>query len=357
MKPALLSGMLRHTAKLAAVALGMWLLIAGAWTSVRLLSQSFNKRGEKNLLEVVDSEPAPRHLTKRPPGESITERYLEVLKLYLTRYDFGGDTVARETGLDWPRSAETMIGLKRLDNLHECIKAVIRDKVPGDLLEAGVWRGGATIFMRAALLAYKEPDRRVWAADSFEGLPAADAGKYPADGGRSWTKANAILAVSLEDVKANFARYGLLDDQVRFLKGWFRDTLANAPIRQLAVLRLDGDMYESTMEALISLYPRLSVGGYAIVDDYGNIPGCRHAVKDYRQTHGVTEEIVPIDWGGVFWRKIEQPPSIVNAPGSGAMEKQTQTSAIAPRALHTGAEAPLSGLPPLITTAHNHTQL
>ena len=116
-------------------------------------------------------------------------------------------------------------------------------------------------------------------------------------------------------------------------------------------------MYESTMEALISLYPRLSVGGYAIVDDYGNIPGCRHAVKDYRQTHGVTEEIVPIDWGGVFWRKIEQPPSIVNAPGSGAMEKQTQTSAIAPRALHTGAEAPLSGLPPLITTAHNHTQL
>ncbi len=177
MKPALLSGMLRHTAKLAAVALGMWLLIAGAWTSVRLLSQSFNKRGEKNLLEVADSEPAPRHLTKRPPGESITERYLEVLKLYLTRYDFGGDTVARETGLDWPRSAETMIGLKRLDNLHECIKAVIRDRVPGDLLEAGVWRGGATIFMRAALLAYKEPDRRVWAADSFEGLPAADPGR------------------------------------------------------------------------------------------------------------------------------------------------------------------------------------
>ncbi len=303
MKPALLSGTLRHTAKLAAVALGMWLLIAGAWTSVRLLSQSFNKRGEKNLLEVVDSEPAPRHLTKRPPGESITERYLEVLKLYLTRYDFGGDTVARETGLDWPRSAETMIGLKRLDNLHECIKAVIRDRVPGDLLEAGVWRGGATIFMRAALLAYKEPDRRVWAADSFEGLPAADAGKYPADGGRSWTKANAILAVSLEDVKANFARYGLLDDRVVFLKGWFKDTLPQSPVERLAILRVDADLYESTTEALSFLYKRVSPGGYVIVDDYGGIAACKKAVDDFRAANGIKEPIEKIDLTGVYWRR------------------------------------------------------
>jgi len=295
--------MLRHTAKLAAVALGMWLLIAGAWTSVRLLSQSFNKRGEKNLLEVVDSEPAPRHLTKRPPGESITERYLEVLKLYLTRYDFGGDTVARETGLDWPRSAETMIGLKRLDNLHECIKAVIRDRVPGDLLEAGVWRGGATIFMRAALLAYKEPDRRVWAADSFEGLPAADAGKYPADGGRSWTKANAILAVSLEDVKANFARYGLLDDRVVFLKGWFKDTLPQSPVERLANLRVDADLYESTTEALSFLYKRVSPGGYVIVDDYGGIAACKKAVDDFRAANGIKEPIEKIDLTGVYWRR------------------------------------------------------
>jgi len=295
--------MLRHTAKLAAVALGMWLLIAGAWTSVRLLSQSFNKRGEKNLLEVVDSEPAPRHLTQRPPGESITERYLEVLKLYLTRYDFGGDTVARETGLDWPRSAETMIGLKRLDNLHECIKAVIRDRVPGDLLEAGVWRGGATIFMRAALLAYKEPDRRVWAADSFEGLPAADAGKYPADGGRSWTKANAILAVSLEDVKANFARYGLLDDRVVFLKGWFKDTLPQSPVERLAILRVDADLYESTTEALSFLYKRVSPGGYVIVDDYGGIAACKKAVDDFRAANGIKEPIEKIDLTGVYWRR------------------------------------------------------
>ncbi len=294
MKTALLSGMLRHTAKLAAVALGMWLLIAGAWTSARLLSQSFNNRGSK---------PAPRHLTKRPPGESIAERYLEVLKLYLTRYDFGAETVARETGADWPRSAETMIGLKRLDNLHECIKAVIRDKVPGDLLEAGVWRGGATIFMRAALLAYKEPARRVWAADSFEGMPDADAGKYPADGGQSWTTANAFLAVSLDDVKANFARYGLLDDRVVFLKGWFKYTLPQCPVERLAILRVDADMYESTTEALRFLYKRVSPGGYVIVDDYGGIAACKKAVDDFRAANGIKESIEKIDPTGVYWRR------------------------------------------------------
>ncbi len=215
------------------------------------------------------------------------------------------DPQNREQGLDWPPTAHTMIGLKRLDNLQYCVEDVLSRGVGGDLIETGVWRGGAVIFMRAILKAHAVTDRIVWVADSFQGLPPPDPYQFPLDAGdRHYTHKE--LAVSMEEVKANFARYGLLDDQVRFLKGWFRDTLPSAPIRHLAVLRLDGDMYESTMEALVNLYPRLSVGGYAIVDDYGNIPGCRRAVEDYRWTHGVTEEIVPIDWGGVFWRKIEQ---------------------------------------------------
>jgi O-methyltransferase len=218
------------------------------------------------------------------------------------------DAQIREEGLDWPPTAHTMIGLKRLDNLRYCIEDVLARGVQGDLIETGVWRGGAVIFMRAILKAHAAKDRIVWVADSFEGLPPPDPQQFPLDIGDRH-HSHKELAVSLEQVKANFARYGLLDDQVGFLKGWFRDTLPNAPIRQLAVLRLDGDMYESTMEALINLYPRLSVGGYVIVDDYGNIPGCRQAVEDYRQRHGVTEEIMPIDWGGVFWRKIERGPA------------------------------------------------
>jgi O-methyltransferase len=111
------------------------------------------------------------------------------------------------------------------------------------------------------------------------------------------------LAVSLEEVQNNFRRYGLLDDQVRFLKGWFRDTLPSAPIRRLAVLRLDGDLYESTIDSLTHLYPKLVRGGYAIIDDFGDVPACRQAVMDYRALHGITEEIIPIDWSGAFWRK------------------------------------------------------
>lgn len=205
-------------------------------------------------------------------------------------------------GRIWPPDAETMIGLRRLDNLQRCIQDVLRDQIPGDLIETGVWRGGAAIFMRAVLKAYGDANRTVWAADSFRGLPQPNPERYPADAGdRHWSFAE--LAIPLEEVQANFARYGLLDQQVRFLAGWFRDTLPTAPIARLAVLRLDGDMYESTMDALNSLYGKLSVGGYVLVDDFA-MPTCRAAVDDFRATHGITEAIEPVDWSGVFWRRM-----------------------------------------------------
>src|SRR5208337_2774197 len=157
--------------------------------------------------------------------------------------------------------------LRRLDNLEWCVKEVLRNAVPGDLIEAGVWRGGAVIFMRAILKAYGVRDRTVYAADSFQGLPAPDLERYPRDAGsRLW--AADYLRVGAEQVRANFAKYGLLDDQVVLLEGWFKDTLLNAPIQRLALMRLDGDMYESTMEALVYLYPKLEPGGYCIIDDY-----------------------------------------------------------------------------------------
>jgi O-methyltransferase len=212
------------------------------------------------------------------------------------------DAHLREQGGDWPENAQTMIGLQRLDNLQACIEDVLVNGVPGDLIETGVWRGGATILMRAVVKAYGVEDRRVWVADSFEGLPRPDPERYPQDD-RDPLYTLDELAVPLDQVKANFERYGLLDEQVRFLKGWFRDTLPVAPIPALAVVRLDGDMYESTMDALVNLYPKLSVGGYLIVDDYGALRSCRQAVHDYREAHGIHEEIRPIDWSGIFWQR------------------------------------------------------
>jgi hypothetical protein len=212
------------------------------------------------------------------------------------------DPSLRERGADWSPLAHTMIGMKRLDNVQECVETILEEDVPGDLVETGVWRGGASILMKGVLKAWGCTDRRLFVADSFQGLPPPDAEHYPDDAPsrlHEWDE----LAVSVDEVRRNFERYGLLDDQVVFLEGWFKDTLPAAPIEQLAVMRLDGDLYESTMDALTHLYPKLSPGGFVIVDDYGDIPPCRKAVHDYRDRHGIDEKIVPIDERGIFWRR------------------------------------------------------
>jgi len=253
----------------------------------------------------------------RPPrhNDSAAELYLDLLKRSLTRYGFEDETVVPESrertpldlerrldGRDWPVHAETMVGLLRLENLQQLLETIIREEVPGDVIETGVWRGGASIFMRGVLAAHGDRSRRVWLADSFEGLPRPDAELYPADRGDELWSID-LLAVSLEEVKANFERYGLLDEQVQFLPGWFRDTLPRAPVEQLALLRLDGDMYESTMVALEALYPKLSAGGFLVVDDYGAIPACRQAGEDYRAVHGIEEPLERVDWTAVYWRR------------------------------------------------------
>ncbi|TSD94458.1 macrocin O-methyltransferase [Skermania sp. ID1734] len=215
------------------------------------------------------------------------------------------DSNQREYGLDWPEHAETMVGLRRLDNLHQCIKTIVAESVPGDLVETGVWRGGASIFMKGVLAAYGA-ERDLWLCDSFEGLPSPDTSNFPQDNGIRLDKEAWYLAVSEADVARNFERYGLLDEHVHFVKGWFRDTLSSLTVDEISLLRLDGDLYESTIQALNPLYPRISVGGFCVVDDYGNIEACRQAVHDYRDKHGITDEIVDVDGSGVFWRVTER---------------------------------------------------
>lgn len=206
----------------------------------------------------------------------------------------------REYGRDMPNVAHTMIGVRRLDNIQQCVETALADGVPGDLIETGVWRGGACIFMRAVLRAHAVADRTVWVADSFNGLPTPDPERFPLD--KMWQSSSGKLVVTQETVRANFERYGLLDDQVRFLQGWFKDTLPTAPIGRLAVMRLDGDLYESTMDVLDALYDRLSPGGFIIIDDY-NLESCKQAVHDFRGRHDITETIHDIDGMGAFWRR------------------------------------------------------
>jgi O-methyltransferase len=248
---------------------------------------------------------------------NAAQLYLRLLKRCLTRDLFPDGTVdkalqrqghydrdKRHDGSDWPSEAETMVGMKRLDNLEACIASAIQDGIEGDLVETGVWRGGCGILMRGVLAALGEPEKTVWLADSFEGLPEADPERFPQDRGDRHVDLKPYLAVSLDQVKENLRRYELLDHRVRFLPGWFRDTLPTAPMEKISVLRLDGDMYESTYVALESLYPRVTPGGYVIVDDYGALPNCKAAIDDYRRANGITEPILEIDWTGVYWRRF-----------------------------------------------------
>ena len=213
------------------------------------------------------------------------------------------DIARRKIGMDWPSTAHTMIGIKRLANLRMLAETVIANEIPGDFIETGVWRGGACILMRAVLNAYQVTDRRVWVADSFQGVPPPDLQRYPADA-ESTFHTFAELSVPLETVRRNFEKYGLLDGQVVFLKGWFKDTLPTAQIRRLALLRMDGDLYESTIVALNALYDKLSPGGYVIVDDYHVVSGCRNAIGDFLSARKIPSfRFSEIDGVGVFWQK------------------------------------------------------
>jgi hypothetical protein len=241
--------------------------------------------------------------------------YLDLMKKILTNVIYedpptevfeipGADPMGnpRHDGRDWPSVAHTMIGLRRMDNLHSTVERVLSDDVPGDLVETGVWRGGACIFMRAALRAHGVKDRRVWVVDSFEGMPDVSAEGDTDDAQLKLHLYNDVLGVSLDQVRRNFDKYGLLDDQVEFLQGWFADTLPTAPIDRVAVLRLDGDLYSSTMDSLTNLYPKVSPGGFVIVDDYV-IPGCARAIHDFRAANGITEPLIAIDDSASYWRR------------------------------------------------------
>lgn len=244
------------------------------------------------------------------PTTDTRELYLNLLKKCLigsiyedvAHYAKEYNHEIRINGGDWPQRAHTMIGMKRLDNIHQCLLYIIKNNIAGDCIETGVWRGGATIFMRACLKAYGVTDKKVWVADSFCGLPPTNTEKYPADTAFSLHGVKE-LEVSMKEVRSNFHKYDLLDNQVVFLKGWFSKTLPHAPIKSISLLRLDGDYYESTMDSLTNLYDKVSVGGFIIIDDFGLI-SCNKAVHDFRKSRNIIEPLQGVGDGSAFWQKL-----------------------------------------------------
>jgi hypothetical protein len=209
----------------------------------------------------------------------------------------------RIQGFDWPWSGLTMVGLERLDDLQSCVERVVADQVDGDLIEAGVWRGGASILMRATLDCLGESDRTVWLADSFQGLPPPE---FPEDRelDLSWI---GFLAASVDEVRAHFARFGF-EHGINFVEGYFGESLPALRDRRWSIVRIDGDTYEATWTALDNLYPGLSPGGFLIVDDYQVVEECRAAVGDFRRERGIGEPLEMIDRMGARWRRVSDAP-------------------------------------------------
>ena len=244
------------------------------------------------LIDAVNNEDVRNNFfaTKEFPSEEIMKTVID-----------SPISHERLEGYDHPQRGHTMIGLKRLNNVHTSLDYIRENNIEGDIIETGVWRGGCCIFIKIYTDLYKM-DKKIFVADSFEGLPKPSVDKYPADkNDQHYTYEN--LKVSLEEVKHNFELYNALGDNVIFLKGWFSDTLANNDkIKKLSVLRFDGDMYGSTIDVLSNLYDKVIQNGIIIIDDYC-LPNCAKAVTDFRTSKNITDEIKVVDRCGVWWVK------------------------------------------------------
>jgi hypothetical protein len=249
--------------------------------------------------------------------------YVDLLKRAITNYLYlGGDTPLEDfrcvTHYDLSRSEwaidavsrpTTLLTKSQLDLVEQAIIAVEAQRIPGDFLEAGIWRGGVIIFMRALLDAYDIVGRKVFAADSFAGIPKnTRALNDPVD-----TWADRWVA-SVEEVQLAIRRFGLLDDKIEFLVGFFEDSLRSLENKRFSVVRLDSDSYDSVETSLEYLYPLISQGGYVIIDDW-HLPGCRMAVMEYRSQLGIRDEIHEWD-GNAYWVK-QQPYNVPMFPRGG----------------------------------------
>lgn len=254
------------------------------------------------------------HRDKFRPLKSLRQFFLKrwAKRGYLVVKAQHFDAKKRELGTDWPLFGYSMVGKRRLDQLEVAIRTIAAEQIPGNILEAGVWRGGASMFMKALLNHLGEGHRQLWLADSFEGLPKPRLAPDTKDKRHDLSECD-FLKVSIETVSANFERFGLLDENVRFLKGWFCDSLPHANPGKLALLRLDGDLYESTMDVLKPLYQNVVPGGFVVVDDYLAWSGCREAIDEFRELHKIKAQMFNIDGTGVYWRVPQAQPSVAAA--------------------------------------------
>lgn len=205
--------------------------------------------------------------------------------------------------LFWKVSSYTMVGYGGLSNIYNLSQFVEKNKVEGAFVECGVWRGGCSAVM--AYVAQKaKSNRKMWLFDSFEGLPEPTA----KDGNRAQKYASNRVTGKLSTIgmcvspleileRLFFSELNINRKNVIIEKGWFQDTLPKAKERigHIAILRLDGDWYESTKCCLNNLYDNVVSGGFIIIDDYRRWEGCRLAVDEFLRKRDLNPNLLKID--------------------------------------------------------------
>jgi O-methyltransferase len=184
----------------------------------------------------------------------------------------------------------TRTSIERMYALYQATRYLVRARVPGAVVECGVWRGGSAMIAAMTLAASDDARRDLWLYDTYEGMSAPSAHDHDWRGiaaaellekGAANKETSVWCYSSIDEVRANMARTGYAAERLRFVKGKVEDTLPGQAPEQIALLRLDTDFYDSTLHELTHLYPRLAPGGVLIIDDYGHWAGARKAVDQY----------------------------------------------------------------------------
>lgn len=266
-------------------------------------------------------------------------------------------SVAANSDIFWKAlknsTMRTMLGRQKLENIRSCVEYVIKNKIRGDFFEAGCWRGGGVIYMKACLSAYEAiyedttlrkligadlfPENRVILSNPLkriflklgshlhyllppkikqyianELLTTFPSETYESSTltkimylGRklSWWKSITLPNSTSTDLMQAFKRYQLWDQRIILKSGWFEDSFASIQIDELAILRVDADFYSSTKLTLETFYHKLTPGGFCIIDDYHGFDECRKAVDEYRSKNNIDDELLEIDGVAVYWQK------------------------------------------------------
>jgi len=188
----------------------------------------------------------------------------------------------------------SLVTKERFDTIDIIKDDIYTNNIDGDVVECGVWKGGMSIY-----LSYLFLDKKIWVCDSYEGFQPLSISQYAYNGNERHDEnfdknhPNAVpnnmsIKISLDEVKSNFKQFGLVDDDIIFLKGWVKDTLnpKTCKIDKISVLRIDVDSYSATLEVLVNLYDKVVSGGYIIFDDSA-LHECKDAIREFERIKNI----------------------------------------------------------------------